>query len=79
MAILLKLIKRYKAIPVKVLVTFLAKLEDTILKFISNYKRPRIAKSILDVENHAEGSAVPDLRLCYKVTVLKNSTELAQK
>ena len=65
MTIQFKAIYKFNAVPVKIPMAFFTELVQIILKFVWKYKRPQSWQKI------DAGIMLPDLRLYYKVTVIK--------
>ena len=62
MANLLKVIYRLTVISIKLPMVVFIELEQIILKFTWQHRRPRIDKAVLKEKNKAEGIIPPDFR-----------------
>jgi hypothetical protein len=72
MAILQKAIKVFNRVAIKIPITLCTEIEKSILEYIWKYKRPRIAKAILNKNTNAGVITLPDFKLNYRVIIIKS-------
>jgi hypothetical protein len=73
MTILPKAIYRFNAIPIKIPTQFFTELERSMCKFISNNRKPRVAKTLLNNKRTSGGNTMPDLKQLHRTIEIKSA------
>ena len=73
MAILLKAIYRFNALPIKIPTQFFTDFETTILNFVLKNRKSKMAKIILNNKGTTEGIHTPDFKFYFKAVPLKTA------
>ena len=71
MSMLPRAIYTFSATPIKILWTFFRELEQIVLRFVWNQKRPQIARGILKKKIRAGFITMLDFKLYYKAVIIK--------